>query len=295
MRAAASSIPRGRPSRSVQISATTGSSCPGVQSGATDRARSAKRRTAASVVDASSDPGPSPTVSGRDGIFLLAGDPKRRAARDDEARPWRGADESCDLAGRGEKVLEVVEHDETRPLREELGKCVGGGSLGAVEQSESPGDRGAHVVWVGHGLERDEPSAVGDRLGAPARELDREARLADPARPGQRHQPVLVEQRVEPFEIRGSADERRHPLGDVSAGRPRDAKGREVRPQARDVDLVQRLGRRDVPQDEAPERSQAAAGGQACPTSGSVVPDTISCPPWPTAAIRATRLTSKPP
>ena len=104
---------------------------------------------------------------------MLGGDPQRRSARDDQLRP-RGQ-QRVELPGRVEQLLEVVDHDERLDADQRLE--LGTDELGRVEAGE-----------------RHEPCAVGEVRCEPVRDFEREPRLADPARPGQREQARLGEQ-----------------------------------------------------------------------------------------------------
>ena len=128
------------------------------------------------------------------------------------------------------------------------------------------------------------------------RELDRQAGLADPAGSGQGHQPVVVEQRIELGELRRTPDEGRQPVGQVAIGRPGDPDRRELGAQPGDVELEQVLRDRDV-LEGVPAQVAHADARPAAPIRRATAssPTGRSAPPCPTAAIRAPRLTSKPP
>ena len=136
----------------------------------------------------------------------------------------------------------------------------------------------------------------GNRSATRPRRLDREARLADAAGPGQRDQPGVVEQQDEVGEVAVAAEERGQPFGQVARRRGDGPQRREVRRQARDVELLEALGARDVAQDVAArDRAADVPSGRASATRAAVVSDSRTWPPWPAAATRAARFTSKPP
>ena len=170
IRAAASSMPSGRPSRSAQISAMTAASAAGSQPGPdgpgpfdeqADRRRVAGPR-----------PRPWPVGSGRTGYscspLRCSGD--RLATMKREPGELRRS--VATIAGRVEDVLEVVEDQEHRPLGEEAGQRVDGLAQRPVEEAERPGDGRADLVRVVERVERDEPGAVG-HVGCPSRERAR--------------------------------------------------------------------------------------------------------------------------
>ena len=116
------------------------------------------------------------------------------------------------------------------------------------------------VTWPGSvdGGEVDEPRAVRKAVGQRARRLDGEARLADPAGSGQRHESGLLE---ELDERRASSSSR--PDGTRSADRagcptraaPVRSGGKSVG-ESGDVELAEALGSRDVAQDVSAEIAQ---------------------------------------
>ena len=110
-RAAASSMPSGRPSSSSQISVTSGASAPGSQSWRTARARS-DEQFGRRVRAGRRSPQTAVHRQRANRVFLLPGDVERGAARDDEAGSGRGAHEGRDVPGRLEEVLEVVEDEQ---------------------------------------------------------------------------------------------------------------------------------------------------------------------------------------
>ena len=189
-------MPSGSPSRRSQISPTIGRSGPGSQSGWTARARSTNRRVAASRSARSpsgSHAGAGPTANGRHRVLLLATDVERCAAGDDDFEPGEAREQLPRHRPGVQQMLEVVEHEQERPVGEERRQRVGGGPVDPVEQAEGPGDRGrdeGRVVRPSRATSQ-APSAF--CFAARASSIG-EAGLADPAGSGQCHEPVVVEQ-----------------------------------------------------------------------------------------------------
>ena len=171
-RAAASSIASGSPSSRRQI--------------ARDRARGPRRRPERRIARAGA------LVEQLDG--RVGGERRHRATRARRrgaatARlvtrsviAGRGREQAADVGRRVEHLLEVVEHEQQRAVRERAGQPVEHAAVGAVGEPERAGERREDVPGVADRGERDEPRAVGELRRQPARELEREPRLADAAR-----------------------------------------------------------------------------------------------------------------
>ena len=165
MRAAASSIASGSPSRRAAD----------LRDHARSRRRAQPRVDGAGAAleqrDAPARPPAAPSASScsaasRSGARLVTTSFERGDACEDRAERGRGV----------EQLLEVVDHDQQLAARRRL----------ADRACSSSAPTSARVVDRG---ERDEPRALGEPLAEPVRELQREARLADPARAGEREQP----------------------------------------------------------------------------------------------------------
>ena len=194
-------MPSGRPSSSSHISVTRAASGPGSQPGRTARAR---RRTGAWMRPpvpvtchrprrrAPRGPRRRPRLADGqrvDRVLLLAGDPQRRTAGDDEPRrrETRRSAETSPAASRTCSKLSSTSSID-RPAR----KPGSASAAGRADPSkpQRPRDLGADRPWVRDRVERDEPPAVRCRAGKVACQLDGQARLADPAAPGQGHEPA---------------------------------------------------------------------------------------------------------
>ena len=133
---------------------------------------------------------------------------------------------------------------------------------GRFDEPERPRDRVRDEVGIVNAFESHEPCPVLERAGPAPRELDGEAGLARPARPGQGDQWHLIEQPFEHLELGRAADERRQPgrkvAGHLVAGRQWRELGRKVF----DDQLRDGLGTIEVAQAVAAQGSDADAGRQ---------------------------------
>ena len=179
MRAAASSIASGSPSRRAQICSIRSSSPVRQLQPRVERAGAADEQLRRRLGG-----------QRRHAELVLALDAQRGAARDHELALRRGGQQAAEL-GRGvEHLLEVVDHEQDRVPRQHRGRL-------ALARAERLGDLGRDQRRVLEARQRDEPGAVGELRREPVRELEREVRLADPARAGQREQPdVRVAQQL---------------------------------------------------------------------------------------------------
>ncbi len=106
--------------------------------------------------------------------LVLGGEMERRAARHHELRARRRVQDRVER-GRGvEQLLEVVHDDQ---------------QLAARRLADRRLQLRTHQARIVQRGERHEPRALREPLTEPVCELQREPRLADPARPGQREQP----------------------------------------------------------------------------------------------------------
>ena len=255
-RAAASSIASGMPSRRRQISATSAcSSGPTVNPGRAEAARSANSR--------------SPSASARH----PPGRPRRARAA---ARGWSPARAAAARRRAGRRPGPRRPARGARSCRARAACPAGPGGRrarrgpSAAEGSGTP--IAAAAAWatkrvVADARELDEPHlrAVAGRRARG--HLERQARLAGAAGPGQREQRRAREQPLDLLLLARAADERREPAREVVAPR------RRARPRSRDELAVQRarlglgvgaeLGAEVGPQLlEGRERLGAATGGR---------------------------------
>ncbi len=182
---------------------------------------------------------------------LLAAHAEPRATRHEERRAGQVGQQRHDVGRRVEHLLEVVEHDEVATAGPRDAQLLGERPVAGVAHAELACDRREHVVGVAHVLERDERHPV-ERPAGVARDLDREAALADAAGADERDEPLRVV--AEPGEQRGDLELAPHRL--VVAGR--DAAGR-CRGLADAVSARHRCRRRCRPPGAARDASNRSA------------------------------------
>ena len=154
--------------------------------------------------------------------------PRRRQELD-----VRGAlDHLAQKPGAVDQMLEVVEHEQRRALAEVVEQLLlrREAAVRAVDgELDRLGDGRREEVRRGDGGERDEVDAVRVAVDAASGGLEREPRLAGPARADEREQAALrvLQQPVDRFELRRAADERRsrQRAGSSCPPRPSSAAG----------------------------------------------------------------------
>ena len=90
----------------------------------------------------------------------------------------------------GQQVLQVVHHQQDRPLPEE--RRQRSDPAPAARAPHHPGDRRHHQGGIGERRQIDEPDAIGEALRHLLRGGNRQARLADATGPDQRQQAHVV-------------------------------------------------------------------------------------------------------
>ncbi len=120
----------------------------------------------------------------------LAGHPHRDLAGGEHAETVDGAEQARDRPRRPRQLFEVVEDDEHR-LVAELGRDRIDGALGSSQHS---GDLGGEQVVVRDRCELDKPDAAAEPIDDVGGDAQGQPRLADAARPEQRHEAVRLEQ-----------------------------------------------------------------------------------------------------
>ena len=137
----------------------------------------------------------------RDRVALLGLQRERLAAGGEHGQRGTGTQQAADERSGGEHVLEVVGDQQQVLGGEEAFGGLVGGLAREDDDPERSDDRRRHVLRSLHGGERHEVRAVGEVRLDGARGLERESRLADPARPGECEQPRGV--RPQPLPDRG--------------------------------------------------------------------------------------------
>jgi hypothetical protein len=142
---------------------------------------------------------PPPRLAGNaEGLAAGCQDPEAGAAPEKRVRE-RGA--------RVDEVLAVVEHEQEPPRPQVVDQRFVDGPVGLVGQAERGGDGPGDQRRRGDRRQIDEPDPVRVVARQPVGDLDREARLADPARPGQRDQAGHGEERADLGALRLAPDE----------------------------------------------------------------------------------------
>ena len=164
-----------------------------------------------------------------------------RCALDDFPEQVRAVDE----------VLEVVEHEQRRPLAQVVEELFlrREAAVGAVHRElDRLGNRRRQELRRRHRDERDEVHAVRVALDPARGGLERKSRLARPARPDEREQAAvgILEQPVDLVELRRAADERRARGGQVLHARLDRLQQREVAREPVDLELVDALRRAEI-------------------------------------------------
>ena len=205
VRAAASSMANGSPSRRAQISATVASEVVGgVEPGPAAAARARNSCTASSRGQRGHRPD------------RLAADPQALTARRQEPQPRAVTQEVLgDLGGRRDDVLAVVEHDRAARVRRSS-RPAGPGRAARARR-----DRGPHGRRVADGRQLDEARAVRQRARTSARATSSASRvLPTPPGPTSVTQAVLRGQPGEVAQLLVAADERGQRRRDRSTAGP---------------------------------------------------------------------------
>ena len=117
----------------------------------------------------------------RQWILAFDRDPHRLATRDEEPKAGAFAHEFPKANGRVHDLLKVVQEQEALPVVDVPGDIAVG--------PDRVRNRGKDESRVAEGRQRDEPDTVGESGRRLAGDRERESRLADTARPGDRHGP----------------------------------------------------------------------------------------------------------
>ena len=122
-----------------------------------------------------------------DGMVALGAEPQHGAARGEDRDVRARGEELIELGCRSGHLLEVVEHQQRRSLREVLDQGVERRARAFDRRSDGGGNPGQHERRIRDRRERDELGTVPGFFDRRA-DRDRESGLADAAGPGQRDQ-----------------------------------------------------------------------------------------------------------
>ena len=148
---------------------------------------------------------------GRHRQELLPADPQRLAARHEEREPGAMPDKVRGVVGGRHHLFEVVQDQEEPPRPEVRGERLAQVVIARDRKARRLGDRDEDRDRFARVREIDEEDAVGVMLEGIRRRLDGQPRLADPAWPGQCHEPcrVAAEQTCKLLELRRPPYQRR--------------------------------------------------------------------------------------
>ena len=189
-----------------------------------------------------------------EGYHVLAGEPERRAARDQDVDVRRAVEQSGHMAGRAGEMLEVVEEEQRAGAFHGLRDAFHQRSVGGLAHAQRVRDRLRDERGIGDGRE---PYEVNRALHGPQPDrLEREPALAGAPGPCDRHEPHVRtgEQRQDRGQVLAPADEA---VMQCREHRPSQrAKRRERHRQAGGDELEELLGGRDVLEPVVPERAE---------------------------------------
>ena len=162
-------------------------------------------------------------------------------------------------------MLAVVEHQQPRPCpptrrpptsAHGLARLLGDAQhrRHCVGYRRRVGDRG----------QLEKPDTVRELIGQTRRDLGRQPGLADPAYPGQRHQPMSLDRRLHLGDLGLAPDEACGRRPQIPRTRIECPQRRKVRAQARRSDLEHPDRRRHVPQPSRPQIHQINSAEQTC-------------------------------
>jgi hypothetical protein len=161
-------------------------------------------------------------------------------------------------------VLAVVDHQQPDPALQGGGDTVADTLAWLLGDAQHRGDRVGHRRWIGDRCQLEKPDPVGKFTGQLRCDLQRQARLADPAHPGQRHQPVFMERRFDLVDLGLAPHETGRRTPQVARTCVQRPQRRKLGPQALRLQLKHRDRVRHVPQPSRPEVQQIHAAQQSC-------------------------------
>ena len=181
---------------------------------------------------------------------MLGRDAEGGSARHEHPQPWGGAEQRDDGRRCWQHALEVVEHEQERTVAQaplqRLHRPLSATRVDSERLRHGP----KHEIGIGDRRKLDEEGAVREVVRELPRRLDREARLADTADPGERDEPHVgaSQQGTEPVELALAPEEPARRCRDARArGRPDGgAVQRGILPQDRLLQKPQRRARLDA-------------------------------------------------
>ena len=219
---------------------------------------------------------------------VLAGDAQALPAGGQHPHPRRaGQDRLGQLGGGVEQMLTVVQHHQHLAGPQEVDDRLGQAHLRALDHPQGDRHHLGQLVAAGRRGQLAQPRPVGEARQQLGRHLQRQAGLAHPADPGQRHQPGVTQLLGHRGQLHLAAHERTGQRRQIPRQHVQRPQRRERRPRPT---WNTRIGRSRSRRRCSPRSTNATAS----PTSSAVADEHSTCPPWPTAISRAARFTAVP-
>ena len=133
-------------------------------------------------------------------------------------------------AAASQHVFAVVEHQQPHPALQRGGHALGHAAAGLLGDAQHRGHRVGHRSRIGDRGQLEKPDPVGEFIGQPPGDFQRQPGLADPAHPGQRDQPMSLHRGVHLGDLGLAPNEARGRRAQVPRTRIQRPQGREVRP-----------------------------------------------------------------
>ena len=122
-------------------------------------------------------------------VLPLGAQPQHRAAGGQDRHPRAAGQQLAQVGGDLDHLLQVVQDQQPRAVAERLGQRLQRRRPPGQVGARRPADGGQDQPRVGDRVQRHEHGARAEPVPQPLAHRHRQPGLADPARPGQRHQP----------------------------------------------------------------------------------------------------------
>ena len=199
---------------------------------------------------------------------MLVGDPQPFAAGGQDSHRRRLRQDGFDQIGGGvEHVLAVVEHQQPDPALQRGGHRLAHGLARLLGDAQHRRHRVGHRRRIGDRRQFENPDTVGKFIGQPRRDFGRQAGLADPAHPGQRHQPMCSQRRLHLGDFGLAPDEAGGRRPQVPRTRIERTQRRKLDAQARRPQLEHPDRVRHIAQPSRPQIDQINAAEQTPPST----------------------------
>ena len=188
--------------------------------------------------------------------LLLARDAQDDPARDDQREAWGTAHQRGDVRCRRHDLLEVVEDEEGRPVREPLNDQLEERPAAGLEDPEGRRDARDDHRRIAHRLKGNEEDATGKLVGRGRRDLERQPGLARASGSGQGEQPDGLQESECLLHLAGPPHEGGELRRQIVRSGVEAAQGREVSGKSLGDRLAQPLRGAEVLQPMLPEIAQ---------------------------------------